>query len=228
MKELTFKNQKIVPVMINGQPYLRVPQIAVALQYKKADRVNELYARHADEFTPDMTFLTEVDTAGGKQQVRVFSLRGCHLLAMFAKTPVAKDFRRWALDLIEQRTQPIPALDANATGRIVKKCCAKATREEITTFTDDVKKELLKRPNPLGITINGKASVVAYDEVGFEQFVKECVSDTLKSFFAEKEKEREKNIRINAYVKGLLDCAFGTPENLQTIRETVSRNFKMK
>lgn len=41
-------------------------------------------------------------------KVRIFSLRGCHLLAMFARTPVAKAFRRWVLDVIEQYGDRVP------------------------------------------------------------------------------------------------------------------------
>lgn len=33
---------------------------------------------------------------------RIFSLRGCHLLAMFARTPVAKAFRKWVLDVLDR------------------------------------------------------------------------------------------------------------------------------
>lgn len=32
----------------------------------------------------------------------IFSLRGCHLVAMFARTPVAKAFRRWVLDVLDK------------------------------------------------------------------------------------------------------------------------------
>ena len=103
MNELTFKSHKLNPVIINGYPHLGVSQIATALQYSQPQRVIEMYTRHADEFSADMSFLTTTDTAGGKQQIRVFSLRGCHLLAMFSKTPVAKEFRKWVLDLIESR-----------------------------------------------------------------------------------------------------------------------------
>ena len=82
-----------------------------------------------------MSFLTTVDTAGGKQQVRVFSLRGCHLLAMFSKTPVAKEFRRWVLDLIEKHNKQVSAnivrTDMRAIGGAVKRCAAVAIREEI-------------------------------------------------------------------------------------------------
>ncbi|MFW3379839.1 hypothetical protein ACN9NO_11160, partial [Glaesserella parasuis] len=50
----------------------------------------------------EMTALIELQTAGGKQQVRVFSLRGAHLIAMFARTKVAKDFRKWVLDILDR------------------------------------------------------------------------------------------------------------------------------
>lgn len=107
MNELTFKSHTLTPIIIKNKPYLGVGQIDLALQYPKHTTCRKIYERHADEFTPEMSFLTSVDTAGGKQQVRVFSLRGCHLLAMFSKTPVAKEFRRWVLDLIEQRRQEV-------------------------------------------------------------------------------------------------------------------------
>ena len=133
MNELTFKSHTLTPIIINNLPFLRVPQIECALNYRSG-KLLQIYNRHADEFTPDMSFLTTIDTNGGKQQVRVFSLRGCHLLAMFSKTPVAKEFRRWVLDLIEQHNQLVTnpyQLDAKAIGGIVKKCCAVAVREEL-------------------------------------------------------------------------------------------------
>ena len=134
MNELTFKSTKITTVIINGQPYLGGLQIGVALQYAKPDLALKVYANHADEFTPDMTFLTDADTAGGKQQIRVFSLRGCHLLAMFSKTPVAKEFRKWVLDVLEQQYSPVQPLDAKAIGGIVKKCASKAIKDELAVL----------------------------------------------------------------------------------------------
>lgn len=139
--QLTFKSHTLTPVIVNNQPYLGVPQIAGALQYRNAKIIFDLYTRHADEFTPDMSFLTTVETAGGKQQVRVFSLRGCHLLAMFSKTPIAKEFRRWVLDLIEQHNQSTPALDAKAIGGIVKRCASAAIRSEFKQIVADTIRE---------------------------------------------------------------------------------------
>ena len=134
MNELTFKSHTLTPVIINNLPYLGVSQIGTALQYANPTRLIKIFLSHADEFTPDMSFLTTIDTNGGKQQVRVFSLRGCHLLAMFSKTPVAKEFRRWVLDLIEQQNQSVTnchQLDMKAIGGLVKKCCAVSVREEL-------------------------------------------------------------------------------------------------
>ena len=45
----------------------------------------------------------------GEITVRIFSLRGAHLVAMFARTQKAQSFRVWVLDLIEQH-QNMPSL----------------------------------------------------------------------------------------------------------------------
>jgi prophage antirepressor-like protein len=41
-------------------------------------------------------------SGGGIQQTTIFSLRGAHLIAMFARTEKAKQFRRFILDLLER------------------------------------------------------------------------------------------------------------------------------
>ena len=107
---LSFKDINFQITDINGQPWLRGLQVASALGYKNpaADIVN-LYNRNADEFTDSMTQVIELPTAGGKQQVRVFSLRGCHLLGMLARTKVAKEFRRWVLDVLEKEVSGSPS-----------------------------------------------------------------------------------------------------------------------
>ena len=70
--------------------------------YARTDRISELYSRHADEFGPGMTAVVSLPTDGGAQETRIFSLRGCHLLAMFSRTPVAKAFRKWVLDVLDR------------------------------------------------------------------------------------------------------------------------------
>lgn len=109
-KSLTFHDTQFEIVDHNGQPWLRGFQIGSALGYKNPSAdMAKLYERNADEFTDQMTALIELHTSGGKQQVRIFSLRGAHLLAMLSRTKVAKEFRRWVLDILEGITAA-PAL----------------------------------------------------------------------------------------------------------------------
>lgn len=113
MAELTFANLTIQTIDRDGERWLTISDIAAALYpYENKGgsqseapfekRVRNLYARHAEEFSDSMTALIEVQTAGGVQKIRVFSLRGAHLLGMFARSKRAKAFRRWVLDIIEQ------------------------------------------------------------------------------------------------------------------------------
>lgn len=113
MAELTFATLTIQTIDRDGERWLTISDIAAALYpYENKGgsqseapfekRVRNLYARHAEEFSDSMTALIEVQTAGGMQKTRVFSLRGAHLLGMFARSKRAKAFRRWVLDIIEQ------------------------------------------------------------------------------------------------------------------------------
>lgn len=110
MKAIAFNNVNFSVIEQNNQVWLRSPQIAEALGYKQANRITDVYNNHSDEFTDSMTQLVKVPTSGGMQEVRIFSLRGAHLLAMFARTPKAAAFRRYVLDILEQ--QPINQPDA--------------------------------------------------------------------------------------------------------------------
>ncbi|WP_418716099.1 hypothetical protein, partial [Bilophila wadsworthia] len=71
--------------------------------------VRRIYERNADEFTENMTQLVEnLHTVNLTVRARIFSLRGCYALAMFARTPVAKAFRKWCLDVIERYGDRVP------------------------------------------------------------------------------------------------------------------------
>jgi prophage antirepressor-like protein len=105
MTTLTFESTTFDVSTINNQIWLNGTQIGEALGYTDAaNSIAKIYTRNADEFTPSMTQLIELDTAGGKQQVRVFSLRGAHLLGMFARTEKAKLYRIWVLDILDKET----------------------------------------------------------------------------------------------------------------------------
>ena len=112
-QSLVFQDTSFNIVDRVGRVWLRASEIGDALGYKKAGRVSidKLYKSNADEFTNDMTALVKLPDvtaregdAGQIREVRVFSLRGTHLLAMFARTEVAKQFRKWVLDILEKET----------------------------------------------------------------------------------------------------------------------------
>ncbi|EME5571303.1 hypothetical protein VY397_004222 [Salmonella enterica] len=116
--KLVFKTHTLEAVEHEGKSWFTAATLAVALEYSRGDKVTQIYNRNVAEFTPQMSLNLNLRVSGkinGLQHktVRVFSLRGAHLIAMFASTPVAKEFRRWLLDLIEEEAkrqqQALPA-----------------------------------------------------------------------------------------------------------------------
>ena len=115
MTTLTFQNTTLSVINQHNQTFITANDLGLALEYAvPMQAVLKIYDRNADEFTPEMTALIEMPTAGGLQKVRIFSLRGAHLIAMFARTKVAKDFRKWVLDILDrevsQKTKAIQPL----------------------------------------------------------------------------------------------------------------------
>ena len=99
---LAFQGTHFDAIDRNGQPWLRLPQIGAALGYARPHKIQQVFERNTAEFTSGMTAVIKLPTAGGVQDVRIFSLRGAHLLGMFARTAKAAEFRRWVLDILER------------------------------------------------------------------------------------------------------------------------------
>ena len=107
MTTLTFQNKTLSVINQSNQTWLTASDIGKALGYSQGIvGVTKLYNAHQDEFTPNMTALVDMQTAGGMQKVRIFSLRGCHLIGMLSHTKVAKEFRRWVLDILDREAEP--------------------------------------------------------------------------------------------------------------------------
>jgi prophage antirepressor-like protein len=98
----TFNNTQFNIVNHNGQPWLRTPEISTAMGYSDPYSVHKVYYRHVDKFGDDMTAMVELETAHGQQTGRIFSLRGCALIAKFSHTTLAKDFGRWVVDAMDR------------------------------------------------------------------------------------------------------------------------------
>lgn len=118
--ELTFQEQTIT-TYDNGDSriWFTGEQISALLGYADEKQVNKIFQRHKDEFTDSMTTLTKVTMNGINNSlreidVRLFSPRGAHLIGMVSRTKVAKDLRRWMLDLVEKESGvEIVPLDVN-------------------------------------------------------------------------------------------------------------------
>ncbi|WP_053014312.1 MULTISPECIES: BRO-N domain-containing protein [Xenorhabdus] len=104
--QLTFRSTVFNPVSHANKIWFTAVELAKALEYKKSDAVTQIYDRNSDEFTSAMTETLKMRVSGNYQKtVRVFSLRGAHLIAIFSKTSVAKEFRKWVLDILDREVE---------------------------------------------------------------------------------------------------------------------------
>nr|WP_241603642.1 P22AR C-terminal domain-containing protein [Rosenbergiella nectarea] len=111
--DFNFHGVMLTPV--NNVPgiWLTSADVAKALGYKSTKSISNLFSQYEDEFSQGMTMVIESVTNGingssRRMKVRVFSLRSAHLIAMFARTPVAKEFRRWVLDILDREVTQSP------------------------------------------------------------------------------------------------------------------------
>lgn len=106
ISNFNFHGVTLKPVEREGDLWFSSADLAKALGYKKTDAVTQIYSRYSDEFGANMsTTLRERvvrKTGSVEMLVRFFSLRGAHLVAMFATTTKAKEFRRWVLDILDR------------------------------------------------------------------------------------------------------------------------------
>lgn len=113
--QLAFRDVNFSVIARNNQIWLTSKELAKALKYSSAKSVTDIYNNNSDEFTQAMSLVVESMTNGingskRRMKVRVFSLRGAHLIAMFARTEIAKEFRKWVLDILDREvghTQPV-------------------------------------------------------------------------------------------------------------------------
>lgn len=110
--DYNFQGFTFNPVTEGGSIWFTSTELAKALGYKKTDAISQIYARNADEFTDSMSTTLKMrvvrKTGAVDIPARVFSLRGAHLISMFANTPVAKEFRRWVLDILDREVADKP------------------------------------------------------------------------------------------------------------------------
>ncbi|MFK6084126.1 BRO family protein [Acinetobacter baumannii] len=103
---LRFNDVNFSLVQHNNQIWLTASELAKALGYAKTDAVTQIYERNKDEFTSEMTTTLKLrvvrKTGSIEMDNRIFNSRGCHLITFFARTTVAKQFRKWVLDVLDK------------------------------------------------------------------------------------------------------------------------------
>ncbi len=141
---LTFNEITFSPISHQNNLWIRAAELARALGYSDTRKVTHLYERNSDEFTQDITQVIEISDVpvlGTSKNLvtktRIFSLRGCHLLAMFARTPVAKQFRRWVLDVLEKY-----AAEQQPSRHLVDDMVLPASPDRLSRRTDPERKQL--------------------------------------------------------------------------------------
>ena len=111
--QLVFNNIPLSIINLNNQIWFTSSELAKALQYSNSRAVTMIYNKYSDEFTHCMSQVLESSTSGNYiKKVRIFSLRGAHLIAMFSRTEIARDFRKWVLDILDneaKNTTPQPS-----------------------------------------------------------------------------------------------------------------------
>jgi len=122
---LVFRDTTFTVIDRNGEIWFKASELAQALGYSRTDSVSRIYENHKDEFSPSMTQIVDANSLKeattesvvaeikglGDTSIRIFSLRGSHLIAIFSRTAVAKSFRVWVLDVLDRhlKTPPLPA-----------------------------------------------------------------------------------------------------------------------
>lgn len=105
---LSFHSTSFSPVVRDGQVWLSAVEIARALGYSREDSISRIYDRNAHEFSARMTETVKLTVSGNYQkEARLFSLRGAHLVAMFARSKRAAEFRRWVLDILDREVSGV-------------------------------------------------------------------------------------------------------------------------
>lgn len=101
--QLSFNSTALTILNRNNQIWLTSSELAKALNYANSRAITMIFNKHKDEFSLGMSEVLESSTSGNlRVSQRIFSLRGAHLIAMFSRTTIAKEFRKWVLDILDK------------------------------------------------------------------------------------------------------------------------------
>ncbi|WP_419236591.1 BRO family protein [Serratia fonticola] len=170
--ELKFHDQVVIPFdNSDGKIWFTAEQLAKLLGYADVKQVNKIFQRHKEEFTESMTTLAKVTVSNKNNelervQLRLFSLRGAHLVGMLSRTKIARELRIWLLDLAEQESSA-PQGGVRHTIEQMRNIVAaawKASDED----SSDAGRRLRKRQDDLPELFKAERLVDAMGQIAFD------------------------------------------------------------
>ncbi|ENP0660130.1 TPA: hypothetical protein I8611_001007 [Serratia marcescens] len=165
--DLNFHGISLSPVQQLNEIWLTSADLARALGYASSKSVSTIYSRNSDEFTGSMSMVIKMMTNGinnnlREKSVRVFSLRGCHLIAMFATTDKAKEFRRWVLDILDGQIESSPIAKQFTDEELYDLACLWSVSQIISDDAKIVKSAMELVGSPIALKINVSDVAVGY------------------------------------------------------------------
>ncbi|HAI9966460.1 TPA: hypothetical protein RY491_002228 [Escherichia albertii] len=162
--DYNFQGFTFNPVTEGGSIWFTSTELAKALGYKKTDAISQIYARNADEFSDSMSLTLNMKVNGinnslRNKSVRVYSLRGAHLVAMFASTPKAKEFRRWVLDILDRQAECSPIAKQFTDEELVNLCYLQLWMEK----SQQMCKHIYPGMKQIGSELSGRIYDIAYE-----------------------------------------------------------------
>ncbi|EBN2544323.1 hypothetical protein DNS10_01455 [Salmonella enterica] len=158
--EYNFKGVQLSPAANLEGVWFTSADLAAALKYKSTKSITNLFNQNSDEFSEGMTQVIESVTSGNyRKKVRVFSLRGAHLIAMFARTDVAKEFRRWVLDILDRQAECSPIAKQFTDEELVNLCYLQLWMEK----SQQMCKHIYPGMKQIGSELSGRIYDIAYE-----------------------------------------------------------------
>lgn len=162
--DYNFQGFAFNPVTEGGSIWFTSTELAKALGYKKTDAISQIYARNADEFSDSMSLtlnmkVNVINNSLRNKSVRVYSLRGAHLVAMFASTPKAKEFRRWVLDILDRQAECSPIAKQFTDEELVNLCYLQLWMEK----SQQMCKHIYPGMKQIGSELSGRIYDIAYE-----------------------------------------------------------------
>ncbi|MEZ5691176.1 MAG: BRO family protein [Rickettsiales bacterium] len=109
-KSITFHNNQISVTKLNGSDWVRGIEIFYSLgcKFPKQSLASFCYT-HGEELQElGAIKRLKVKTGGGQQECIMLNRHGAWVAGMVSRTPLAKEFRKWVLDVLEEQTNKEP------------------------------------------------------------------------------------------------------------------------